>query len=69
MTTKLRKEAENDFEKDFFKLLNNSLFGKTMENVRRHRDNRLVTADKRRSYLVLELNYNTTVVLRIFISK
>ena len=60
MNTKLRKEAKNDFEKHFFKLMNNSVFGKTMENVRKHRDIRLVTNEKRRIKLVSEPNYYST---------
>ena len=57
--TELRKLAKNDFEKDLFKLMNNSVFGKTMENIRKHRDIKLVTTDKKRSKLVSEPNYHT----------
>ena len=60
MNTKLRTEAKNDFEKDFFKLMNNSVFGKAMENVRKHRGIKLVTIDERRNQLVLEPNYYIT---------
>ena len=59
MNTELRKKASNDFEKDFFKLMNNAVFGKTMENVRKHRDIKLVKTDHKRSKLVSEPNYHT----------
>ena len=59
MNTELRKIAKNDFEKDFFKLMNKAVFGKAMENVRKHRDIKLVTTDKKRSKLVSEPNYHT----------
>ena len=60
MNTKKSKEAKNEFEKDFFKLMNNSFFGKTMENVRNHRDIKLVTTEKQRRKLISKPNYHTT---------
>ena len=59
MNTELTKAAKNDFEKVLFKLMNNSVFGKTMENIRKRRDIKLVTTDKKRSKLVSEPNYRT----------
>ena len=60
INTELRKESRNHFEKDFFKLMNNPVFGKTMENMRKHRDIKLLTTNRRRNQLVSEPNYHTT---------
>ena len=60
MNTKKRMEAKIKFEKNFFKLMINSVFGKTMENLRKHRDIKLVTTDEKRSKLISEPNYHTT---------
>ena len=54
MNTDLRKDAKNDF----FKLMNNTVFGKTVENIRNHRDIKLVTSGKQRSILASEPNYH-----------
>ena len=59
MNTELRKLAKDDFEKDLLKLMNNAVFGKTMENIRKHRDIKLVTTVKKRNKLVSEPNYHT----------
>ena len=60
LNTELRKKASNDFEKDFFKLdFFNAVFGKTMGNVRKHRDIKLVKTDHKRNKLVSEPNYHT----------
>ena len=60
MNTKLRTEAKNDFEKYFFKLMNNDVFGKEMENIRKQRDIKSITTDKRRTRLASKPNYHTT---------
>ena len=52
MHTKLRQKATNNFEKVFFNLMNNEFFGKTMENVRNYRNNKIATTERRRIYLV-----------------
>ena len=58
--TKLRQKAKNNLEKDFLKLMNNAFFGKTIENVRKHRNIKLVTTEMTRNYLVSEPNSHTT---------
>ena len=65
MNTKLRKEAKSEFEKKLFELMNTSVFRKTIENVRKHRNIKLVTTEEKRIKLVSEPNYHTAKQLII----
>ena len=60
--TQLRTAATNDFEKDFFKLMNNSVFGKTMENIRKHRNIKLVTTEEKYLHTVMKPNFKSGVL-------
>ena len=66
MNTELKTETKNEFEKSFFKLVNNALFGKTIEHERKYRDIKLAATERRRNYLVSEPNYYTT---KLFIKR
>ena len=59
--TKLRTAATNDFEKDFYKLMDNSVFRKTMENIRKHRNIKLVTNQEAYLKLVMKPNFKSGV--------
>ena len=61
--TRLRTAAKNDFEKDFYKLMNNSVFGKTMENIRRHRDIKLVNNKEKYLKTVMKPNFKSGTLL------
>ena len=62
LNTKLRSLATNDFEKDFFKLMNNAVFGKTMENIRNHKNIKLVTTEEKFTKLVMKPNFKSSIL-------
>ena len=60
--TQLRTQAKNDFKKDFFKLMNNSVFGKPMENIRKHRNIKLITNAKSYLKAVMKPNFKSGIL-------
>ena len=60
--TQLRTHATNDFEKDFFKLMNNSVFRKTMENIRKHRNIKLITNRETYHCTIMKPNFKSGVL-------
>ena len=63
MNTNLKRKQKMILKEVFFKVMNNAGFGKTMKNVRKHREIKLVTTERRRNYLVSQPNYHTTKFL------
>ena len=57
LNIRLRTAAKNEFEKNFFKLMNNSFFGKTMENIKNHKDMKLVTREQKYQKYVMKPNF------------
>ena len=64
LNTKLKQKAKKkkNFEEDFFRLMNNAVFGKTMKNVRKNGNIKLVTTERRRNYSASEPDYHTTKI-------
>ena len=68
LNTGLRTPTKNDFEKDFFKLMNKSIFGKTMENIRNRVDVKLVNEEEQAKKLAAKPNFNhCNIFVRIWL--
>ena len=61
LNTNLRKQAKNDFQKDFFKLMNNSVFGKTMEDVKNRRNYKVCDSYKKWNKYVCDVNFKSSI--------
>ena len=65
MNAELRRKSKSDFQRDFFKVMNNSVFKKTRESVRKHQGIKVVITEQRRNYLVSKLSLNKVFIKKI----